>query len=383
MLNKDGYATLAHIYDTAVNPGRWRRALDGVALAVDGKAIALRIRTPDIKSKDQNLLNSTYLRFSRSMAGIYYGMRHSRLQEPDWDFLSRQPLHQPVPDTDMGQDTDDLDRRADYAFLRRKIGVGRRLGIRLNNDQVWFDAMSIAFDTRHISIPNAALPQIYELLPHLTKSVELGRTFSQLKAQYRAALGALDHVTVGLAVALPGGDVIVENKEARRYFDQTDGLSRPASGRLVCDDADQTAQLSRAITAAADTARGEAQTSESLIAVTRRSGRAPLLVDVAPLKDSAAELDTNLVGALITIIDPEQAPSLKLDRFALLHGLTPAETEVCALLVGGHAATDIAEIRNTSPVTVKNQIAAILQKAGITRRTELIRLIVRVLPPID
>lgn len=382
MLNSQGHAALSLIYDTVISPGRWRRALDGVAQAVDGKAIALRLRSAEAASKERNMLNSTYLEFSRSIPGMYYGLRYSRLQEGDWAFLSRQQLHLPVPDHAMPTSTDVLDARADYAYLRRKLGVSRRLGIRLNNDRVCFDAMSIAFDSQLPDIPTASANQIVHLLPHLTKSVELGRTFALLKARYQATMAALDHVQVGLAIALPTGEIIVANRQAKRIFEQEDGVRCDATGRVVFADPDQTAQFAHAVTEATDTARGDALTSESLIAAPRRSGSPSFLIDVAPLRDSSSEIETDLEGALITLIDPDQTPKLRIERFALLHGLTEAETAVCALMVQGLSTEQIAEIRDTVPVTAKNQIASIMQKAGISRRAELIRLVVRVLPPV-
>ncbi len=102
MLNQDGYLALTHIYDAAINLGRWRRALDATAKSVDAKAIALLIRNPEPKSKDLQMVNSTYLNFGRSAWGLYYGLRLAKLQNPDWDYLSRQPVHQPTLDTSVG-----------------------------------------------------------------------------------------------------------------------------------------------------------------------------------------------------------------------------------------------------------------------------------------
>ena len=93
MLDKDGYAALSHIYDAAVNLGRWRRALDAVAIAVEAKAIALLIRRAGPTANDLNMLNTTYLRFTRTPWGIYYGLRLSKMQEADWAFLSKQDAH--------------------------------------------------------------------------------------------------------------------------------------------------------------------------------------------------------------------------------------------------------------------------------------------------
>jgi DNA-binding CsgD family transcriptional regulator len=88
-------------------------------------------------------------------------------------------------------------------------------------------------------------------------------------------------------------------------------------------------------------------------------------------------------GALITLIDPDRVPYLRIDRFVALYNLTPAEAEVCAHIIKGFSTTDIAEMRNTTPVTAKNQASAVLAKLGVNRRLDLIRLVIRLLPPID
>lgn len=73
---------------------------------------------------------------------------------------------------------------------------------------------------------------------------------------------------------------------------------------------------------------------------------------------------------------------MNIERFANLHGLGDAETAVCAHMVAGLTKMAIAERRSTTPETVKSQMAAVQSKTGAPRRTELIRLVVRTLPPI-
>lgn len=133
---------------------------------------------------------------------------------------------------------------------------------------------------------------------------------------------------------------------------------------------------------AALTAGGEAARHEVLAVVRRPSGAEPLLVEVAPLGDSAGKIGAALAGALVTLIDPENAPSFDITRFAALHGLTVAEADVCTYMVRGLTGRAIAERRRTSLQTVKSQMSSGLAKAGAARRSELIRLVVRTLPPI-
>ena len=382
MLDQAGFAALSHIYDASVNTGRWRHALDAVADAVEAKAIALVIRQPDGEAKEQTLLSSVYHGLRRSPWGVYYGLRYKHLQKPDWEFLSRQPAHEPTPDTALGAPPDELDARGDYAFLRRKLNVGRRLGVRLNDDKVWFDAMSIGFDAKRPGIPDAATLRTLPLLPHLTKAVEISRVFIELRNRYRAVLTALDRVQVGMMIAVPSGEIIVANAEAERICDLEDGIGIDRSNLPFLDDPDQTARLRSFVRTAVSTAEGEAETAEQFMIVDRRSAQTPLLLDVTPLRDSAAELDGPLAGALITVIDADRVPHLHIDRFARLYGLSTAEAEVCALIANGKTNEEIAEFRSTTPVTAKNQVASILAKTATSRRVDLIRLIVRVLPPV-
>ncbi|MTI03233.1 helix-turn-helix transcriptional regulator [Roseibium sp. RKSG952] len=381
-LDVRGYQALETIYDTAVNPGRWRRALDATTSVVGAKAIALVIRGRKAGAKDLTMMSSVYLDFSRTPAGWFYGAWLSRLQNQDWDFLRTQPAHQPIPDLETGLAAEVLDARKDYAFLKRRTGVARRIGIRLNTDPIWFDAMSLGFDQKDTEVPQSACERSLALLPHLTKALEIGRVFTFLKARYKATLTALDQVQAGIAIALPDGQVIVKNAEAKKILKAQDGIALARDGRIVTSDPDVTSKIKAHIFDIGSTAQGQANRHESLLSVSRPSGLTPYLLDIAPLSDSDAELENNLDGALITIVDPERVPYLRLERFTALYGLTPAETEVCRWIAEGASVAEIAEHRNTSPTTAKNQVAAVLAKTGVNGRHELIRLILRVLPPV-
>lgn len=256
------------------------------------------------------------------------------------------------------------------------------MGVRLNADRLCFDAMSLGFDDTKGFVPPAGCDRLRPFLPHLTKAVELGRTFMRLRERYKAALSAIDRVQVGMAVALPSGELLFENAEAKRILEQKDGLRKASDGHLRAADPDLTAAISQAIGEASETAAGRAGREEALFAIPRRSDAAPLMVEVAPLKDSAAELDLALEGAMVTLIDPASVPPINIKRFAAAYGLTAAESAVCTLLLAGCTIPEIAERRGTSPVTVKNQAGAIMAKAGVGRRSDLVRLILRVLPPV-
>lgn len=382
VLSVKSAAALPLIYETVTNPGRWRRTLDTMADALEAKAIALLIRQPGTMTRDKQMLSSAYLDFIRSPAGIYYGLWLSKLQNPDWDYLARQPSWRLTQDTETGLSADVLDSRADYRMLRRKVGVGRRWGVKFNADRLWFDAASIALPDGQAAAPASLAPQLNILLPHLTKAIELGRTFGLLKERYRAVLAALDYIKIGIAVALPSGELIVRNAELDRVLDLQDGLTVNASGCLVMGGKDLDAEVQAGIKVMSDAAAGKSHKTEHLVAVPRPSGEPSFLLEVAPLVDSSAEIEPGMQGALISVVDPVSVPDVDMRRFVTLYNLTRAEAEVCKLMLLGLTTEAIAERRDVSPLTVKNQISGIFSKVGVARRSEFIRLVMKLLPPV-
>ncbi len=372
---------LGAIYDAAVTPSKWRHALDHVAAMSGAKGMALVIRDDPTGARNKTLLSTPYLEFSRTIRGMYYGAVLDRHQNSDWRKLEAYPPLLPVVDTEGGVASETYDKRPDYRSLRRNVGVSRRMAIRLNEDKVWFDAMSLGYD-QSLSQPTPLDPNAKVLLPHLSRAVEVSRMFFQLQHAYRAALAALDHVAVALAVARADGQVLVANARAQALFEGGHGLSKSQNGALKTSDADTDAQLEAAIAAACATACGDGAADRDVIVVPRPALGHPLLIDIVPLRDSGAELEPGLAGAMITVIDPLDMPDVPVDRFVAAYGLTLAESEVCRLLISGAALDEIAETRGTSPVTVKNQVASILSKTGAAGRADLMRLLLRILPPI-
>ena len=176
--------------------------------------------------------------------------------------------------------------------------------------------------------------------------------------------------------------MVVANREASRIFDLDDGVRLGRDQHLLCRNPDLTQALSQAITSAASTAGGEDTTAETILAVPRLSESHPFLIEVAPLRDYAGEVDVKLEGALVTIIDPANSKPFSTAKVATAYGLTYAEASVCAHLVDGWTNNRIADERSVTIDTVKAQVASILQKTGTKRRSELIRLVLKSSPPI-
>lgn len=373
---------LGNIYDAAIRPGRWRRALDGIAKVGEADAAALMVQQVAGDARDKQLLNSRYLDFSRSLAGSFYALRHGTKQKNDWAYLAQQEVRTLIRDTDMGIPAEVLDRRGDYAYLRRKLGVARRVGVRLNGDAGWFDGMSLAFPVSIPYVPEAAMMRLEPILPHIAKSLELARTFSELKRRYAAVLSALNQVDVALAIAIPTGEIIVKNTRAEEIFSEKDGIRLRADGRIECSGSKATSAIAKSIVRNGATASGNGNTSGEYFTIPRPSGRADYVIDVAPLSASDDELDRMLNGALLTIVDLAAPPNLEVEKFTTVYGLSPSEADVCAMILQGYDLREIARHRDTTTTTAKNQLAAVFAKTGMASRADLVRLALRMLPPV-
>jgi DNA-binding CsgD family transcriptional regulator len=370
---------LLPIYDAMTDASRWSGALGLVATSVGAVGGGLYTRRIDDRPYDFSAMSHPY---TAATLAEYKAHRFDELEAHQWEYLSRRLPLEIICDDETGIPREELERREDYRFNRDRWGIGRRLGVRLNAIPSWYDAAVFVFGKDQSEVPALSYRALRPLLPHLAKAVEVGRAFAMLRERYRAALSVLDHVMVGLAVALPSGELIVHNAEARRIFSQADGLALGRDGRLICREPDLRRGIDFAIARAAGTLRGIADCPESLHLVPRPSGAHAYLLEIAPLADQGGEIEPGLEGALVTIVDPDNVPPTSVRRFAELHGLTPAEAEVCALLVEGATRDEIAERRGTTPETAKQQIKSLMRKCDAHQRGQLIRLIFRTLPPV-
>lgn len=113
--------------------------------------------------------------------------------------------------------------------------------------------------------------------------------------------------------------------------------------------------------------------------LSRPSGRRPLLVRVAPLPVQHSPFDPLRAHAVVTIVDPDAAPSGRAGtRWSELFGLTPAEARLASALMteeGSLRAT--AEAMGIAYATARFQLASLFDKTGVRSQAQLVRLLTR------
>lgn len=182
----------------------------------------------------------------------------------------------------------------------------------------------------------------------------------------------MDRLAVGVVILGAGGGILCCSRKADEALSERDGLQLQA-GRLRATCAKEDRELQAAIKLAIQAAANGVQTTRG-IALTRLSGQRNLGLVVQAMP--AAARPGAIAGPTVAIFlrDPEANAEVEGDLVRELFDLTPAEAAVARRLAAGLSLEDAASSLDISRNTARAHLRSIFSKSGITRQTELVRL---------
>ncbi|MDJ0684064.1 MAG: helix-turn-helix transcriptional regulator [Alphaproteobacteria bacterium] len=368
------------IYDAAINPENWPRALDPIAAEVGAKGCILYA----IGAEDATpfAIDASTTNFPRELMAEY--VRDFWTYEAEgWNLLKASPAGTCVTDEILWPDRDAFNNRPDTLWCVRRMGIRCRAAVKLNDEKAWFDALTFQYVVGRggITGPERAVARSFE--PHLAKAVEIGRGLNVLRARFQAALAALDRWHIGHVLVRSDAGIVYANISAKRIFDARDGVDHGYDGVLRLTAAHLDAEMKRAVADVAATAAEEGSAVGRFLKVPKRSHGGHYALEIAPVRDADGEIDRAFRGAWVTIVDPDRREHLNLTGMAALYGLTPAESEILTLLMDGLRTNEIADHRSVSLGATRQQIKSILAKTDCHDRTDLVRRVFTVNLPID
>ncbi len=363
---------LGLIQDAALDPTAWPHVVAGMMRQFDGIAGVLVINSADADNGRSVVQHGVDPVFE----GRYFD--HFARLDPVFVAQSRLEVGRPVclsPATPGGLFTDGEFYNDWFVPQGFYDGLGAIVYSR-GERRLW---LSVARPENGLALDH--MDGFARLLPFVTRALRVAERLGTLTDR-QAAL----HDT--LAAAAHG--VMLVDRQHRPVFvnPAAEALIRPGQslrvrlGRLAARDVAVDTALQAALAAAVldvDGSRGGVRD----LAVPRR-GQRPLLLSVVPVGRRAADgsgLD-GAVAAMIVVSDPDVRPWARLEGFARLHGLTPAEAKVLAALLDGDGLEQAADRLGIGRATAKTHLNRILGKTGCLRQNELIRLVARTLPPL-
>ena len=375
---------ITDIYGTIVDADQWQEVLDHTARIAGAKAA--NICLVDHVAEE---LNSQFMcKETERFYPVYMGSPH---MESELKAVARLPRVQTSPGFHKTTDYIDkanaiyhdepIDLTESEAWLYSEWSVASRYLCRLNIQPSYLDMHTLLFDEKSDDKCKAGVQKIDVLTPHLAKAVELSRPFLLLKSRFQATLDVLDRFHLSVFIVSSGGSVAMKNSAADRVLDSADAISMSANGLLQSVSADGSVTLDKVIKNALDQQPDGLISHSTELVIPRRSRATSYLVEITPLYEPTVV--GPLGGLMLIVIDPDHRKIVSTQGMKQIFSLSKAEDSVCQLLVEGYTTEEIAEIRNVSPITVKNQVKAVLSKTKNRSRSELIRQALSINLPVD
>jgi DNA-binding CsgD family transcriptional regulator len=232
-------------------------------------------------------------------------------------------------------------------------------------------AFALPLDPKASAEIHDPLFQLLKLLsPHAVRAFQLTRALTLARRATEVFSGFLDGIILPMLVTDAAGRFMFANAAGRRLLDRGAPFAVERHGRLSCTTPQETAALHHRIR----------EMAEEMVPAGLRL-EAPggaLLCCITPFRPSmrdATPIDRHLLDEerlFAVFVGQSAADAINVGLLEDVFDLTPREAEVCAALIAGQSAADIAQASGRALKTVRNQVQVVYDKVGVTSNVALI-----------
>lgn len=367
---------IGSIYDCAIDPALWPDAIAGICEATD--CMAGLIAVNDLERSELRLMQ-TWNFDAEALSGMAaYADEVAALWAAALPVLPG-PVDEPASSwRTLPREVFNGSRY--YNEWGRPRGIVDSLHLLLLRQPTRIAEFSLSRHESFGLITDENLDTARLLAPHIRRAITISDLLDMknLKAQ---ALGAtLDTVAVGVVVVGAEGRILHANDVAQCMLDSRSPIVS-LQGCLTALHPDITRELLTAVALAQSNEAGIGVTGIGVPLLHRNS--APATAHVLPL--ARGDLRTRLVpqATAAVFIAPSGTPLPgDLDTVARIFGLTPAETKVLRRLAAGDSIEEASAALQVSASTTRTHSQRLYSKMGVSRRSELIALLNRLVPPV-
>ena len=211
-----------------------------------------------------------------------------------------------------------------------------------------------------------------ELLPHVRQFVRVRQALAKAGAVGSSLFGLLDDKRLGVIHLERSGRIMAANDRALGILRRRDGLFDQGGFLRARLPADNTGLQELLAAALPD---GGAPPASGSMTIQRPASLHSLVVHVNPIDFRRQDFAAWPVAALVQVLEPGSWSPVDPAVVAAGLGLTATESQVAVALAEGKAVRDIAAALACQENTVRFHIKQIHHKLGVSRRGELIRLV--------
>jgi DNA-binding CsgD family transcriptional regulator/PAS domain-containing protein len=218
------------------------------------------------------------------------------------------------------------------------------------------------------------------LAPHIRRAVTISDLMDMQTLEAQALATTLDGFTAGIIVVADHSRILHANLAAQEMLARQATI-RSVNGMLTTSDTIADAALAGAVSRAR---RNESGIESAGISVALRGNSGELaMAHVLPL--ARGDLRTRLMPqatAAIFVTDDSRPHASDLAAIAASLGFTQAEARLVEKLMEGATLASAAHGLGIAETTAKTHLSHIFSKAGVSRQTDLIALVHRLMPPV-
>lgn len=374
-MDENVHEAIRRIYDTLQNQARWPSVLDEFVDRVNAQgSIVFEWRHSD----DEKLLTAPLFSgfYSHDILKTYLN-KNAHLEAKDQEVLRELTGdHDEVEffdDTVLAKSRTDLEHDEHVQKLKR-LGIFHRAAGVLNKDNRWISLFSVQLNVARQPLTGEERHYMQQLLPHFAKALDLGIPMRQLAAERQGALAAIDHLTIGICVLDPQGNIVLKNEEFRRQLDAFGVFEISPGGALGLAEHDDQKRFAELKASVRNHGKFGARPRKEALAAAADSY---LCIELAPL-NHVDEMGAKLFGGYIVYsTDTSRPVTCNPAPMQGAFGLTDAEMSLVEAIGQGWTNPEIAEHRDRSISTINAQVKSILSKSQCATRTQFVRMMMR------
>ena len=216
------------------------------------------------------------------------------------------------------------------------------------------------------------IEMIKRLLPHIRQYAQVRRALTGAEALGASLAGLLDNTRAGVIQLDRYGRIVAANDRTRDMLRWENGLQDQGgflSAWLPADTVKFERLLGRALPVQGRQAAGGS------MSIRRPAGLTGLTLHVSPVTVPQMAFGGPDVAVLVLLVDTANRPRADAGRVGATLGLTPAESRVAVSLAKGKTMRDVAVATGRQESTIRFHLRQIHRKLGISRRADLVRLV--------
>jgi DNA-binding CsgD family transcriptional regulator len=368
---------IAHVYEAALDLGRWEDFLHGLRDATGGEAASLVVQevghTPSGELRVRPL--------DRQSVGL--DPAYVRLYSESPELARRNPWNAHLsPAGPVGEITRShlvvsdaaLERTDFFHTILRPQRLRYGINLIVDRDGDVQTSVNALRDRDAGPFGDEEVRTLQLMGGHVRRATALARRLHPTCIGVDTLRGSLELTPSAVFLVDAGAHVLVMNAAAEALVRKANGIAVTRDRRLAASDPHTSDVLRRAIAEAARTTSSAGLSAGDAVSLPRAAEGWPLVALVSPLSQRYLGLAPTGVAAVV-VSERESEPALDAGMLRRLFGLTQAEAAVAGELVAGRTLAQTSRRLGIRPETARTHLKRVFSKTGVSRQAELVRLL--------